>query len=66
MHEAHFVTKRENVERNISEFTTRALKYGVTFGIDPLAFDEVRVHLEGAPVSKLALLTGILTRKEEE
>ena len=66
MNEYSFTTKQETIERNIAEFAKRAAKYGVRYTVQPLAFDEARVSLEGSCNSKIALLTGILTRKEEE
>ena len=66
MNEYSFTMKQEILTKNIKEFTERAAKYGVRYTIQPLAFDETRVSLEGSCNSKIALLTGILTHKEEE
>ena len=66
MNEFCFVTKQEKIDRNIAEFAKRAAKYGVEYSITPLAFDEARVTISGSCNSKLALLTGILNRNEDE
>ena len=66
MNEFSFNVKQEILTKNIKEFAERAAKYGVRYTVQPLAFDEARVSLEGSCNSKIALLTGILTHKEEE
>ena len=66
MNEYSFTTKQETIERNIAEFAKRAAKYGVEYSVIPLAFDEAKVTISGSCTSKLALLTGILNRKEDE
>ena len=66
MNEYSFTMKQETIERNIAEFAKRAAKYGVEYSVKPLAFDEARVTISGSCNSKLALLTGILNRKEDE
>ena len=66
MSEFYFNVKQEILTKNIKEFAERAAKYGVRYTIQPLAFDEASVSLEGSCNSRIALLTGILTRKEEE
>ena len=65
MSEFCFNVKQEILTKNIEEFAKRAAKYGVRYTVQPLAFDEARVTISGSCNSKLALLTGILTRKEE-
>ena len=65
MNEYSFTMKQEILAKNIKEFAERAAKYGVRYTIQPLAFDEARVSLEGSCDSKIALLAGILTHKEE-
>ena len=66
MSEFYFNVKQDILTKNIKEFTERAAKYGVRYTIQPLAFGEASVSLEGSCNSRIALLTGILTRKEEE
>ena len=66
MSEFCFNVKQEILTKNIEEFAKRAAKYGVRYTVQTLAFDEARVSLEGSCNSKIALLTGILTHKEEE
>ena len=66
MNEYSFNVKQELLTKNIEEFAKRAAKYGVRYTVQPLAFDEARVSLEGSCNSKIALLAGILTHKEEE
>ena len=66
MNEYSFVMKQKTIERNIAEFAKGAATYGVEYSVKPLAFDEARVTIGGSCTSKIALLTGILTRKEEE
>ena len=66
MNEYSFTMKQETLERNIAEFAKRAAKYGVEYSVAPLAFDEARVTIGGSCASKLALLTGILNRNEDE
>ena len=65
MKEIYFNVKQELLTKNIEEFAKRAAKYGVRYTVQPLAFDEARISLEGSCNSKIALLTGILTRTEE-
>ncbi len=66
MNEYSFITKQEILTKNIKEFAERAAKYGVRYTVQPLAFDEARVSMEGSCNSKIALLAGILAHKEEE
>ena len=66
MKEFIFNVKQELLTKNIKEFAERAAKYDVSYTVRPLAFDEARVSLEGSCDSKIALLAGILARKEEE
>ena len=66
MKEFCFTVRQEILTKNIEEFAKKAAKYDVRYTVQPLAFDEARVSLEGSCTSKIALLTGILTRKEEE
>ena len=66
MKEFNFNVKQELLTKNIKEFAERAAKYDVTYTVRPLAFDEARVSLEGSCDSKIALLAGMLARKEEE
>ena len=66
MKEFYVNVKQEILVKNIKEFAERAAKYDVSYTVRPLAFDEARVSLEGSCDSKIALLAGILTRKEEE
>ena len=66
MKEFNFNVKQELLTKNIKEFAERAAKYDVSYTVRPLAFDEARVSLEGSCGSKIALLAGILTRKEDE
>ena len=66
MNEYSFNVKQELLTKNIKEFAERAAKYGVWYTVQPLAFDEARVSLEGSCNSKIALLAGILAHKEEE
>ena len=66
MKEFNFNVKQELLTKNIKEFAERAAKYDVSYTVRPLAFNEARVSLEGSCASKSALLTGILTRNEEE
>ena len=66
MKEFNFNVKQELLTKNSKEFAERAAKYDVSYTVRPLAFDEARVSLEGSCDSKIALLAGILTRKEEE
>ena len=65
MKEIYFNVKQEVLVRNIKEFAERAAKYEVSYTVDPLAFDEAKVSLEGcSSPSSIAILTGILTREE--
>ena len=66
MSEFCFNVKQEILTKNIELFAKRAAKYGVRYTVQPLAFDEARVSLEGSCNSKIALLAGILAYKEEE
>ena len=66
MNEYSFNVKQELLTKNIKEFAEKAAKYGVRYTVQPLAFDEARVSLEGSCNSKIALLAGILAHKEEE
>lgn len=66
MSEFCFNVKQEILTKNIEEFAKRAAKYGVRYTVQPLAFGEARVSLEGSCTSKIALLTGVLTHKEDE
>ena len=66
MKEFNFNVKQELLTKNIKEFAERAAKYDVSYTVRPLAFDEVRVSLEGSCASKIAILAGILVHKEEE
>ena len=66
MKEFYFNVKQELLTKNIKEFAERAAKYGVRYTVQPLAFDEARVSLDGSCNSKIALLAGILAHKEEE
>ena len=66
MKEFYFNVKQEVLTKNIELFAKRAAKYGVRYTVQPLAFDEARVSLEGSCNSKIALLAGILAHKEEE
>ena len=65
MNEFNFVIKQETLERNIAEFAKKAAKYDVEYTIRPTGFGESRVTLSGAHTSKIAILTGILSRNEE-
>ena len=66
MKEIYFNVKQEILTKNIKEFAERAAKYGVRYTVQPLAFDEARVSVEGSCNSKIALLAGILAHKEEK
>ena len=66
MNEYSFTMKQEILTKNIELFAKRAAKYGVRYTVQPLAFDEARVSLDGSCNSKIALLAGILAHKEEE
>ena len=66
MHEFSFNVKQEAIERNIAEFAKLAAKYVVEYSIAPFTLDESRVTLKAPSTSKVALLAGILTHKEEE
>ena len=66
MSEFCFNVKQEILAKNIKEFAERAAKYGVRYTVQPLAFDEARVSVEGSCNSKIALLAGILAHKEEK
>ena len=66
MNEYSFVVKQETIEKNIAEFAKRAAKYGVEYSVKPLAFDEARITISGSCTSKLALIAGVLTHKEDE
>ena len=66
MSEFCFNVKQKILTKNIKEFAKRAAKYGVRYTVQPLAFDEARVSVEGSYNSKIALLAGILAHKEEE
>ena len=66
MSEFCFNVKQEILTKNIKEFAERAAKYDVRYTVQPLAFDEARVSVEGSCNSKIALLAGILAHKDEE
>ena len=66
MSEFCFNVKQEILTKNIKEFAERAAKYGVRYTVQPLAFDEARVSLDGSCNSKITLLAGILAHKEDE
>ena len=55
MSEFCFNVKQEILTKNIELFAKRAAKYGVRYTVQPLAFDEARVSLEGSCNSKIAL-----------
>ena len=66
MYEFSFVMKQEKIERNAAEFVKQAAKYGVEYSVKPFTLDESQVTLKAPSTSKIALLAGILTRKEDE
>ena len=66
MHEFSFNVKQETIERNIAEFAKLAAKYAVEYSVAPFTLDESQVTLKAPSTSKVALLAGILTHKEEE
>ena len=66
MCEFSFNVKQETIERNIAEFAKLAAKYVVEYSIAPFTLDESRVTVKAPCTSKVALLAGILTHKEEE
>ena len=66
MHEFSFNVKQETIERNIAEFAKLAAKYTAEYSVAPFTLDESRVTLKAPSTSKIALLAGVLTHKEEE
>ena len=66
MHEFSFNVKQETIERNIAEFAKLASKYVVVYSVEPLTSHESRVTLDVPSTSVVALLAGVLTRKEDE
>lgn len=64
MSEFCFNVKQEILTKNIKEFDERAAKYGARYTVQPLAFGEARVSVEGSCNSKIALLAGILNKEE--
>ena len=66
MVEFSFNVKKETIERNIAEFAKLAAKYTAEYSVAPFTLDESRVTLKAPSTSKVALLAGVLTHKEEE
>jgi len=66
MSEFCFNVKQEILTKNIEEFAKRAAKHGVEYSIAPFTLDESRVTLKAPSTSKLAIIAGVLTHKEDE
>lgn len=64
MHSVYYNVDRDVAEKNISEFTKRALDYGISYEIELREDGRVRATLKGYSLSKLAVLAGILMKND--